>query len=679
MPASHPYINRELSWLDFNERVLQEAENPEIPLLERIKFIGIFSNNQDEFFRVRVATLKRIIEFRRKTEYEYYKIFNPNHVLKQINKRIQEQQERLTRLYHQLFDELKKYNIFIINEKQIEYPEHHEFIRNFMKNTVRTYIFPIMMSGYQDQWTLRDNSIYLAIELIGDKKTEYAIIEVPSDILGRFVVLPEVDGKKYVMILDDVIRYGLKDIFKMFDYHTYNAYTIKFTRDAELEIDNDISKSFMELISESLKKRKTGRTVRFVVDKQIPSRMLKFFLDRLGLKKDDPIVFGDRYHNLKDLMNFPDLGMQHLQYQPLKPLIHPRLENCKSIFTEISKKDVYLHFPYHSFQYVLDVLREASIDPQVKSIKMTIYRTGKVSNVINALINAARNGKKVTVFMELQARFDEENNIYWSKRLQEEGVRVIQSIPGLKVHSKLILIKRMEEKKIVFYSFIGTGNFNEITSKVYSDVFIFTKNQSLGREIENVFEMFEASYRPFTFKKIIVSPLTTRRFICQVFDKLIEAKKQGHEVEVIVKLNNLVDEQVAQKIYEAAQYNLPMHFIIRSMCVISPINEHLRITSIVGRYLEHCRIIYYRIDDKDFIYLTSADWMIRNLDHRIEVTVPVLDKDIKKILKEYLYLQTRDTCKARYVNGKLHNQFVTGEEKIDSQIEWYHYLSNHYV
>ncbi|MCX7696653.1 MAG: polyphosphate kinase 1, partial [Bacteroidales bacterium] len=606
MPGSLPYINRELSWLDFNERVLQEAENPEIPLFERIKFIGIFSNNQDEFFRVRVATLKRIIEFRRKSEYEYYKIFNPNQVLKQINKRIQEQQERLTKLYHQLFDELKRHNIHIINEKQIKHPEHHEYIRNYMKNTVRTYIFPIMMSCYQAQWTLRDNSIYLAIELIGDEKKEYALIEVPSDVLGRFVVLPEVEGNKYIMFLDDVIRYGLKDIFKMFDYHTFNTYTIKFTRDAELEIDNDISKSFMELISESLKKRKTGRAVRFVVDRQIPSQMLTFFLNRLGLKKDDTIVYGDRYHNLKDLMNFPDLGMNHLQYYPLNPLTHPRLETCKSIFAEISKKDVYLHFPYHSFQYVLDVLREASIDPQVRSIKMTIYRTGKVSNVINALINAARNGKKVTVFMELQARFDEENNIYWSKRLQEEGVRVIQSIPGLKVHSKLILIKRLEEKKIVFYSFIGTGNFNEITSKVYSDVFIFTKNQALGKEIENVFEMFEASYRPFTFKKIVVSPLNTRRFVFQIFDKLIEAKNKGLDVEIIVKLNNLVDEQIAHKIYEAAQYDIPMYFIIRSMCVISPINENLRVISIVGRFLEHSRIIYYRIEDKDYMYITSA-------------------------------------------------------------------------
>jgi polyphosphate kinase len=673
------YINRELSWLDFNERVLQEAENQNNPLLERIKFIGIFSNNQDEFFRVRVATLKRIIEFHKKTEYEYHKYYNPKQILKEINHRIQEQQERLTVLLYQLLKELEKYKIYLLNEQQIEIEEHHEFLKNFMKNTLRTYIFPIIMTEHTQVKTLRDNSIYLAIELIGEKNKDYALIEIPSDVIGRFVVLPQVDDKHYVMFLDDVIRYGLKYIFKMFDYHSFNAYTLKFTRDAELEIDNDISKSFMELISESLKKRKTGKTVRFVVDKKIPSNMLSFFMERLGIEKDDTVVYGDRYHNLKDLMNFPDLGLKELQYKPLEPLLHPRLEKCKSFFNEISKKDILLHFPYHSFQYVLDFLREASIDPQVKSIKMTIYRTGKVSNVVNALINAARNGKKVTVFMELQARFDEENNIYWSKRLQEEGVRVIQSIPGLKVHSKLILVKRWENKKIVIYTSIGTGNFNEITAKTYSDIFIFTKNQSIGKDVENVFEMFEASYRAFNFQKIIVSPLNMRKFIYQIFDKLIEAKLKGSDVELIVKLNNIVDEQVANKIYEAARYNIPMHFIVRSMCVLYPISEHLQITSIVGRFLEHSRILYYRIDNKEYFYITSADWMIRNLDHRIEIAVPVLDKDVQKILKDFLMMQKNDTSKARYVNGPKHNQFVQGDRTLDSQIEWYYYLQNHYV
>ena len=669
------YVNRELSWLDFNDRVLQEAECADVPLLERIKFLGIFSNNQDEFFRVRVATLKRIVKFSRKVEYEYNQYFSPKSVISDINQRILGQQKRLSQVYNHLVKELANEGVHIINEKEVKFAEHKSFVKQYFNNVLRTYVFPIIMKNYNADSMLRDKSIYLAVSMRNtalNTSPDYALLEVPSEQLSRFVVLPEIDGEQYVMFIDDIIRYCMADIFKSFNYDEFRAYTIKFTRDAELEMDSDISKSFLEIISDSLKQRKTGNPIRFVVDREMPDDMLDFFFAKIGLTRDDTLVSSGRYHNFKDLMNFPVLGKKHLIYEGREHALHTRLEKTRSIFDEVKKKDILLSFPHHPFKYIIDFLRESSIDPAVRSIKMTIYRIGKNSNVINALINAARNGKNVTVFMELQARFDEETNIYWSTKLQEEGVRVIHSIPGLKVHTKLISVKRTEGKKSVYYTNIGTGNFNEYTASLYCDVSIMTADQTIGQETAQVFEMFEASYRSFSFKHMVVSPMEMRPFVEGMIDKLTESALRGEEAYAAIKLNNIVDKNIADKIYEASRAGVKFDIICRSACVLQPINENLRIISIVGRNLEHSRILYFRCGQWERVYITSADWMKRNMDRRIEVMSPVLDKDAAELLKKILAVHLQDNVKARFVNGKKNNTYIRNNEALfNSQDEVY--------
>ena len=574
------YVNREISWLDFNQRVLQEADNLEVPLLERLKFLGIFSNNQDEFFRVRVATLKRISKYRKLSEFNKY--YSPVEILKDITERMLEQHHHLLEIYQRIKGELKKEGILIINEQELKHKSHKKYIVDYFRQNLRAHIFPIMMKNYNVDCVLRDKSIYLAIEMRLKENAEeldYALIEMPTEQISRFVVLPEHKGKNYVMFIDDVIRYNLSEIFSSLHYTSFKAYTIKFTRDAELDIDNDISKSFLEQISDSLKQRKSGNPVRFVMDKDIPDSTFRFVSKKIGITAHDTVVLGGRYHNFKDLMDFPSLGKTHLEYEPMLQVPHSRLNHCKNIFSELKKKDVMLNFPYQSFQYVIDLLREASIDPGVKSIKITIYRIGKNSNIMNALIGAARNGKQVTVFMELQARFDEKNNIIWSTKLQDEGVRVIQSIPGLKVHAKLILIRRKEGRKDVFYTSVGTGNFNENTAFSYCDTSLMTCDQRIGREVYKVFEMFEASYRNFIFNHLVVSPMGMRNFINRTLNNLIIAAKNGKEAHAIIKLNNIVDVQVAEKLYEAAREGVKLDILARGMCVLQPINDNIRIIS----------------------------------------------------------------------------------------------------
>ncbi|MBN2729198.1 MAG: polyphosphate kinase 1 [Bacteroidales bacterium] len=672
------YVNREISWLDFNERVLQEAADPKKPLLERVKFLGIFSNNQDEFFRVRVATLKRVIKYKTLSKRAFDRPEDPKKILDEISKRIIEQQARLHDIFEGIKKELRKENIYLINEKELRYKIHKEHVVKYFRQKLRPNIFPIMMKNYNVDCDLRDKSIYLAIEMKIEEQSQqidYSLIEIPTESLSRFLVLPEYDGKNYVMFIDDVIRYNLHEIYASLHYNHFRAYTMKFTRDAELDIDNDISKSFLEQMADSLKQRKSGNPVRYVVDREIPEDMFRYVSKKIGITAHDTVVMGGRYHNFKDLMGFPTFGKSNLEFDPMPPIVHQRLNNCESIFDELKAKDVMLNFPYQSFQYVIDFLREASIDPQVRSIKMTIYRIGGASNIMNALIGAARNGKKVTVFMELQARFDEQNNIKWSTKLQDEGVRVIQSIPGLKVHAKLILIRRKEGRRDVYYTNIGTGNFNENTAAVYGDTSIMTSDQRIGREVYKVFEMFEASYRNFIFSHLVVSPMGMRNFINRTLNNLIVAAREGKEAHAIIKLNNIVDTQVIEKLYQAAKEGVKIDIIARGMCVLQPINNNIRIVSIVGRFLEHSRILYFNIAGQESVYITSADWMIRNLDHRIEVMSPVYDKDAADLLKNMLETQLKDNVKARYVNGDRNNTYYTkGKIKISSQMEFYKFL-----
>jgi polyphosphate kinase len=673
-----PILNRDLNWLYFNGRVLQEAADVRNPLLERLKFLGIFSNNRDEFFRVRVATLNRMLRVER---VQYDTPVNPKKALKEIGELVQKQEREFMQVYEKILSELALSNIFILNEDQLS-ESQGEFVRKYFREQVRGALFPIMISSLQDISSLRDKSIYLAVT-IGrqDKalKDDYALIELPTKTISRFLILPTEGEKRYIILLDDIIRYCLSEIFSIFGYDTFSAYTVKITRDAEIDIDTDVSKSFLEVMTESLKQRKRGIPVRFVYDKSIPADLLKIITKRLEITKEDPIRGGGRYHNFKDFMGFPNLGHKELEYEAMPPLMHKDLPLNRSILASIREKDIMLHYPYQSFQYIIDLLREASIDPKVRSIKMTIYRAAKNSGVINALINAARNGKYVTVFMELQARFDEEANIFWTERLREEGVKVIHSIPGFKVHSKLILIRRKENNSNFFFSFIGTGNFNETTAKIYSDVSLLTADQTICNDVVNAFHLIEESYRPYKFKALVVAPVNMRNFYIKMLHNEIQHAAAGREAWVIIKLNSLVDGAMVKKLYKASQAGVKIKLIIRGICTLVPgipgLSDNIEAISIVDRFLEHARIIVFCNGGDNQYYITSADWMVRNFDNRIEVATPIHDPEIQEQLRKMLEIQLSDNVKARLIGPGEQNKYKkTSGPAIRSQVEIYNYL-----
>ena len=540
----------------------------------------------------------------------------------------------------------------------------------------------MMIDNLKDMSSLRDKSIYLATTLRKDNKSatsDYALIELPTKTLPRFFILPQSGNKKFIILLDDIIRYCLSEIFSVFGYTAFSAHTVKFTRDAELDIDTDVSKSFLEIITESLKQRKRGSPVRFVYDNSMPEELLKTILKRLDIRKDDPIRGGGRYHNFKDFMKFPNLGSKTLEYSPLIPLPHRGLPQNSSILAAIRRKDIMLHFPYQSFQYIIDLLREASIDPKVRAIKMTIYRAAKNSSVINALINAARNGKYVTVFMELQARFDEEANISYTEQLHEEGVKVIQGIPGFKVHSKLILIRRKENNKDFYYANIGTGNYNEDTARVYADDSLLTANEKITADVVNAFHQMETNYRTLKYKPLVVAPFLMRNHFLNLITNEIRNAKQGKEAWAIIKLNNLVDEAMIKKLYKASSAGVKIRLIVRGICVLIPgvpgLSENIEAISIVDRFLEHSRVLVFANGGDHLYYITSADWMVRNFDNRIEVACPVYDKDIQRELMDMLNIQLSDNVKARVIAPGEPNQYKSKNgRKIQSQVEIYNYF-----
>ncbi|MBW6479295.1 MAG: polyphosphate kinase 1 [Bacteroidales bacterium] len=676
-------INREISWLSFNERVLQEAADERVPLIERMRFLGIFSNNLDEFFRIRVATWRRLLDL---PDTDNALKESPAELLNQINKIDYSYQQRFLEIYDHILRELEKENIFILNENQLT-DDQGVFLREFFRENVRPNLFPIMMKNIKRSTSLRDKSIYLAVRLRKKDKSlkdNHALIKVPTTIISRFLILPKKEDRNFIMLLDDVIRYNLADIFSVFDYDEFDAYTIKITRDAELEIDNDVSKSLMERMSDSIKQRKKGRPVRFVYDKDIPDPVLKMVMEKLKISGKDNTMKGGRYHNFKDFIGFPNVGGPHLEYSPAPQLPHRHLSGNKSILAAVRERDIMINFPYQSFQYIIDLLREASIDPAVKSIKMTLYRVARTSKVINALVNAARNGKDVTVYLELQARFDEQANIYWSEKMQEEGVNIIHGVAGFKVHSKLILIKRKEGGLNRLYANIGTGNFNETTSKIYGDVHLLTANPAITEEVDQVFGLFERSYlAPVVFRHLIVSPFKTRRFIIQMINQEIVNARAGKKAEVIMKLNSLVDATLVKKIYAASAAGVKFRLIIRGICVLVPgvkgLSENIEAISIVDRYLEHARIFVFHNNGNRQYFITSADLMARNLDHRIEVGVPVWDEELKKELQTILDLQWKDNVKARLLGKNDLNQYrINDEAPFRSQLETYNYFKNQF-
>ncbi|OFX84291.1 MAG: polyphosphate kinase 1 [Bacteroidetes bacterium GWF2_33_16] len=678
----YKYFDRELSWLNFNYRVLQEALDKTNPVIERIRFLGIFSNNQDEFFRVRVATLRRLVQLNfDNNNLEEGKLFQNN--LNKILKEVKKQRDIFEKTYQELIKELKKKNIYKLSEKELS-KEQGQIVRQYFKDKVQTHLFPIMLKNFKGANTLADKSIYLAVELLRADKPEkntYAIMEIPTSSVNRFLILPENDGHKYYIMLDDIIRYCLDDIFLRFKFTAFTAYTFKFTRDAELDIDNDVSKSFLEIMADSLEQRKTASALRFVYDKSMPKDILKVVINKLKITDYDQLVEGGRYHNFKDFMNFPNFGEELLEYPKVNPIPHKDFSEGASVIKAFREKDLMLHYPYQSFQYVVELLREASIDPKVISIKMTLYRVSKPSNVINALINAARNGKKVTVFLELQARFDEEANIYYSEELQKNGVNVLTSIPGLKVHCKLLLIKRQEVDGIRYYANIGTGNFHEKTCTVYSDCSLLTSNTEITNEVDKVFGLFAMSFRPSRFRTLVVSPFSNRSFFIKLIESEIENAKLKREAWCIIKLNSLADEKLINKLYQASNAGVKVYCIIRGICKLVPgikgMSENIEVISIVDKYLEHSRILVFFNGGDERYLISSADWMVRNLDNRIEVTVPVFDKDIQNELKEMLMIQLKDNTKARIIDKEMKNNYVRkiGNE-YRAQIDFYDFIKN---
>lgn len=672
-------INREVSWLAFNERVLQEAADTSVPLIERLKFLGIFSNNLDEFFRVRFAAIQRVVQLGIKTN----EILggSPEEILDKIRDITALQRSKFAPIYESILEQLEQRGLYMINEKQLD-ANHSEFVKNYFDEKVRPVITPIMIDSLYKLPTLTDKHIYLAVKLSSpdNNKIRYALIEVPTDVRSRFVVLPEKDGKKYVMMLDDVIRANLKDIFYIFSQTHHEAYTLKITKNAELDIDNDVSQSFVDLVSQSLKKRKKANTVRFIYDRKMPKDLLDFLISKQKISDSDSVVMGGRYHNFKDFIDFPRMGLAHLRYKPVPPIRHRDLAPYSRVIPVIRQQDVMLHFPYNSFHHIIDLLHEAAIDPKVKSISITLYRIANDSVVGNALLNALRNGKEVTVVVELQARFDEENNIYWADKLKEEGANIIYGVKTLKVHCKLLLITRKEKGRLVNYANISTGNFNESTARIYTDQSLLTSDKRLTKEVAKLFEFFKNNLNMSRYRYLMVSPFNLRKKLINYINREIRNAGLGKEAYILLKVNGLIDYKMIKKLYQAGKAGVKIRLIVRGVCSLLPsvpgLSENIEVISIVDKYLEHSRMFIFGNSGSPEIFIGSADWMTRNLDHRVEVCCPVFDEKLREELINLFEIQWRDNVKARINDGPEGNAYRvrTNGKKHRSQVEIHKYL-----
>lgn len=672
-------FNRELSWLSFNDRVLQESLDSENPLVERMRFLGIYSNNMDEFFRVRVASVIRLVALKQKKVEGFSG--GPAALLKAIRKRVLDQQKQFELSYQRLLTELKENNILIAREEDLNAGER-EFVANYFRETVRPSIAPIMLSTKRPVPQLQDREIYLAIKMMAfDKsKVKYALIAIPRT-SPRFVIIPTAKAEqKKLIIIDDIIRLHLPEIFTIFNFDEITAYTCKITRDAELDVDDDISKSFIEKMRDSVEMRKLGETVRFVYDSSMPIDMLRYLMNGLKLEAGENIIPGGRYHNFKDFMNFPDFGLKNMVFEDQKPVRHPAFTGTNnSLLKTILKKDVLLCFPFQTFQHVIDILREAAIDPKVLSIKMNLYRVAPESQIINTLISAAQNGKKVTVIVELKARFDEVNNIRWANFLEENGVIVLFGVPNLKVHSKLFIIKRKSGEKTELIAHIGSGNFHEKTARVYTDCSLLTSNPIITKEIEKIFKIFKNNLDRSIFRELLVSPFNMRRKITSLIDTEIENASAGKTAYIHLKLNNLIDSSIIKKLYEASQAGVKIDCVIRGICGLIPakkgFSENIRVRSLVGRYLEHSRILIFANGGDEKYFISSADWMERNIDKRIEVTTPVHDKEIQKELRLLFDTCMEDNQKSRIIDEHQKNKKATAGEGVKhAQNELYAYF-----
>ena len=681
------FISRDISWLSFNARVLQEAADQTVSLKQRIRFLGIFSNNTDEFFRVRVATLKRMIEYTKiRKSLNMHLEESPQKILDQIQTIVLQQQSEFNRIWKEILIELKRNKIFLKTENNLN-KEQALFVKKYFDEKVRANVIPLMIEGLNQMPYLREKSIFLGVTM--KKKTsayhqKYALIEVPVKYVGRFVQLPSKPGEKNIILLEDIIRFNLPYIFTYFDYDEFDSWIFKVTKDAELDLDSDINTSFVEKMEKGIKNRRKGKTVRFVYDKEMDAGLLEFLIRKLDLNKKSNIIPGGRIHNHRHFMDFPDVFKAKNKSQA--PIYHPSLLQNKRIDEVIFKQDVMLHFPYHSFEPIIDILREAAMDEKVVSIKITAYRLAQNSKIINALINASRNGKKVVVMLELKARFDEEANIEWKSILEEEGVKVVIGVPKIKIHAKICVIQKKEKHKLMQYGFISTGNLNENTAKVYADNCLLTANPNVMADINRIFNYLENWKTKSSLlkqcKTLMVCPTGMRQQIITLIDKEIKIAKSKKPASIILKCNSLSDATLIEKLRIASEAGVEIKLIIRGIFCATFSNKKTKIPvkaiSIVDEYLEHGRVMVFGIGEKAKVFISSADWMVRNLDHRVEAAVEIIHPTLKKEIQDILFIQLNDNVKARVLDSHLSNVYVKNDirKKFRSQVETYKYLVN---
>lgn len=675
-----PFLNREISWLYFNERVLQEAADETVPLIERIRFLAIFSSNLDEFYRVRVATLNRLTNLNDKAKALLG--FNPKKVLVEINEIVVRLERRFEELFQEiLITQLVKKRILILNETQLD-QDRAEFVTDYFRNKILSNMVPIMVDPKLPFPELKDRALYFFVQLsnVSGKNSKYAILELPEN-LPRFLVLPEIDNFKSIILLEDIVKHCLNDIFYVFNYAEIYASSIQLTRDAELDIDKNVSEKFIEELRRSLDKRKKGKPMRLLYDGNMPANMLSFLTNKLKVSADG-LIPGNKYHRFGDFINFPNVGDESLEYSKTLPLKVKGLHRTESIFKKMIQRDYVVHLPYQTYDYIILFLREAAIDPKVKEINITLYRLAENSKVINALINAAKNGKAVNCLVELKARFDERANIFWTNRLLEEGVKVNYGLTDYKVHSKICLVKREDKGVTTYYANLATGNFNEKSARIYGDHSLFTTKKEITLELVKLFDSLNKKSIAKGFKHLIVSPHDSRKKIYKLIDREIENAKLNRPAYMILKVNSLADEGIVGKLYEASEAGVKIKLIVRGICCLIPnvkgFSENISVISIVDKFLEHARVLIFANAGNEEMYLSSADLMSRNFEHRVEVGFPILDQEVMQEIRDIINFQLQDNVKARIINKANNNKYRTNRltHKVRSQTEIYNYLKN---
>ncbi|WP_320981275.1 RNA degradosome polyphosphate kinase [Parabacteroides goldsteinii] len=687
MENSYKYFKRDVSWLSFNYRVLLEAEDDTLPVYERIKFLSIYSSNLEEFYEIRVAEHRGVIMKKNFTEESGDEA---EEVLTEITNEVNRQQREYYRIFSEkILPELNRQNIYLYQGSEPE-PFHEEFVHNFFNEEVFPFLSPVMIQAGDIRTFIRDRRLYLVIRMVkkskrkpeGDQAPEYhyALMKIPYAKVPRFIELPQHEGKFYIMFIDDIIRANLANIFP--GYIIDSCYSIKISRDADIYLENEKG-NIVESIRKKVKKRKIGALSRFMYDRAMPDDFLSFICEAFGITRDD-LVVGGRYLNLQDLAKLPNPKGKELEQKIPTPMRVPYLDEKGSVFRAVKKKDILLHFPYQSFDYLIRFLMEAAFDPKVDEIKITQYRVAENSAVINTLVSAAQNGKKVTVFVELKARFDEENNMSTAERMEQAGIRIIYSIPGLKVHAKVAVIIRKDPddgNKRRDFAYLSTGNFNEKTARVYSDMALLTCNDEIITDINKVFAVLEGKMAEPTFRHLLVARFNMVPELIRMIHREIEHVKLGRKGRIVLKMNGLHDQNMINELYRASENGVEIDLIVRGICCLvpgQPYSANIRITRIVDMFLEHSRIWYFYNDGKEDVYLTSADWMRRNLNRRIETAFPILVPEIKQEVIDILKIQMRDNVKACLIDEQLHNNFKHNEEpvKVRSQLAIYEYLKN---